>query len=39
MSAMTPEQFASGINFGECEVMAQLVARSLLISPLIHKDF
>jgi hypothetical protein len=26
-------------NVGECEVMAQPVARSLLVSPLINQDF
>jgi hypothetical protein len=31
--------FASSINFGECEAMAQPVARGWLLSPLIHQDF
>jgi hypothetical protein len=39
MAETAPEQFASGINFGEYAVMAQPVARSLLVSPLINKHF
>jgi len=39
LSARPPEQFASGISFGEHQVMAQLLAKRVLISPLIHKDF
>jgi hypothetical protein len=31
--------FASSISFGEHQVMAQLIAKSVLISPLINKDF
>jgi hypothetical protein len=27
------------VIFGEHQVMAQLIAKSVLISPLIHKDF
>jgi hypothetical protein len=27
------------VIFGEHQVMAQLIAKSMLISPLIHKDF
>jgi hypothetical protein len=39
MSATTPEPFASGISFGEHQVMAQLIAKRVLISPLINKGF
>jgi hypothetical protein len=31
--------FASSIIFGEHQVMAQLIAKRVLISPLINKDF
>jgi hypothetical protein len=31
--------FASSIIFGEHQVMAQLIAKRMLISPLINKDF
>jgi hypothetical protein len=31
--------FAISITFGECQVMAQPVARRLLVPPLINRDF
>jgi len=31
--------FAISVIFGEHQVMAQLIAKRVLISPLIHKDF
>jgi hypothetical protein len=39
MSETAPEQFASGIIFGEHQVTAQRIAKRVLIAPLIHKDF
>jgi hypothetical protein len=36
---MTPEQFASGITFGECQVIAQSVVRRLLVYASIGKGF
>ncbi|SRR6266511_2823624 len=33
------DDFASSISFGECQVMAQLVATRWLVFPLMKKDF
>jgi hypothetical protein len=33
------KEFASSIAFGEHQVMAQLIAKRVLISPLMNKDF
>jgi hypothetical protein len=37
--AARENNFASSIIFGEHQVMAQLIAKRVLISPLILKDF